>query len=61
MKEMQEKWEEIHHRFRMLDYADEKEEATLLKEAYNKCAIHPTHLCVGWIAQSNRHSHIFHL
>ena len=31
---LQEKWEAIHHRLKMLDHADCQEEAALLEEAY---------------------------
>lgn len=34
MSLLEEKWEKIHHRLRMLDHADRQEEAALLEEAY---------------------------
>ena len=34
MSLLEEKWEKIHHRLRMLDRADRQEEAALLEEAY---------------------------
>ena len=34
MEELNKKWEKIHHRLQALDAADQKEEAEMLREAY---------------------------
>ena len=39
MSRLEREWEKIHHRLRELDRLDQEEEATLLREAYDRLVV----------------------